>query len=432
MAIAAALPVVLWFPFTGVLVWTWIAIMNPHREAFGVAHDFSFNFYIAIITLAAWLFSREPKRITPEPTTALLIVFLIWVSVTTVFAIDRTWSFSYWNTVAKTLMLVFAVLGLITTKTRIQALIWVIAVCLGYYAVKGAGFLLLTGGHFMVFGPMASMIADNNSLALALVLVIPLLNYLRKSSRLPIVEFAVGLVMILSIITVIGTYSRGGLLGLAAIGLGFWIKSRHKLRFLLVAAAFAVAAQVAMPSQWKERMLTINVYGQDVSFQGREQAWGVSLAVARDHALTGGGFGVTQKDDVFRAYNVGGSVKSGTAAHSIYFQVLGEHGFIGLALYLVILFSAWFNAHVVIRLARDHDDLQWASQLAHMLQISFFGFMVAGSLLSMAYYDAFLVLVAVSAILVNLVRRAVAVSGQEAVPGLRDKLSLAPAASSTE
>ena len=77
----------------------------------------------------------------------------------------------------------------------------------------------------------------------------------------------------------------------------------------------------------------------------------------------------------------------GRAAHSIYFQVLGDHGFVGLALYLGMLATAWWYAAAVRRRARRSDHLAWMADLAGMIQVSLVAFVVAGAGLSMAYYD---------------------------------------------
>jgi O-antigen ligase len=95
------------------------------------------------------------------------------------------------------------------------------------------------------------------------------------------------------------------------------------------------------------------------------------------------------------------------ASHSIYFMVLGEHGFVGLGLYLLMIFAAWRNLVRIPKLCRDRPDLLWASDLARSLQVSVIGFLVGGAALPMAYYDGFLVLLAAGAVLRALVEQQV-------------------------
>lgn len=399
LVVIALVPAAIAMPYVGVFLWSWLSFMNPHREVFGAAYDFPFVYWVAIPTLIAWFASRESKAVFRDATAMFMLVFLLWTCVTTAAAFNRDWSFPFWERNAKSFVLVFVILGMINSKSRIQGMIWLIAVSLGYYAVKGAGFLLLTGGHFRVFGPDQSMIADNNSLSLALVMLLPLLNYLRLSSKRGFVSLTVAIVMVTCVITILGTYSRGGLFGLAVVSIGMWVTSRHKTVLTIGAVAFLILLPTVIPAQWYQRMATIEGYAQDQSFEGRVQAWVVSTNIALERPLTGGGFGATQIDTVFAQYNTRGAIREGTAAHSVYFEVLGDHGFVGLALYLIMVAAGWLNLRQLIRLAKTRDNLHWAADLGAMMQVSFLGFLVAGSLLSMAYYDVFLTLLALSACL---------------------------------
>ena len=74
-------------------------------------------------------------------------------------------------------------------------------------------------------------------------------------------------------------------------------------------------------------------------------------------------------------------------AHSIFFQVLGDHGFIGLAIFLVMLVCAWRTGTRVIRFCGKSVELKWASDLARMAQVCMIGFIVSGTFLSLAYFD---------------------------------------------
>ena len=55
------LPFIFKRPWIGILLWCWLGYMNPHRQAWGFAYDFPFAFITAIVTIAAFLFSKEKK-----------------------------------------------------------------------------------------------------------------------------------------------------------------------------------------------------------------------------------------------------------------------------------------------------------------------------------------------------------------------------------
>ena len=87
-------------------------------------------------------------------------------------------------------------------------------------------------------------------------------------------------------------------------------------------------------------MMSITEYEQDGSAMGRINAWWMAWNLAKAN-FTGGGFDIYEPA-VFQAYAP--NPTDVHAAHSIYFQVLGEHGFIGLILFVAIWIAVWRSA----------------------------------------------------------------------------------------
>jgi putative inorganic carbon (HCO3(-)) transporter len=403
-ALLSVFPLILRAPQIGILTWIWVTLMSPQREVYGFLSNFELNFYIAILTALAWMISKERKIAPLNPVTGLFVAFGIWISITTYFALQYDFSYVQWNRAIKTLILALAILTITSTKARIQAVIWVTVLSLGFFGVKGGGFVLLTGGRHHVFGPEDSMINDNNALGLALVMVLPLMNYLRLTTKAAWVRLGLVAGMGLTVVAIIGTYSRGALLALGVSGAAYAIKSRSKVIPLVLGALVIVALPSLVPSSWFERMSTINSYNSDDSFEGRVQAWRTSFNIAKER-ITGGGFSSVNLDWVARAYQSPGSLPAGKAAHSIYFEVLGDHGFLGLLLYLLLLAAAWYNTSATLSFVRGRPELDWAAKLARMMQVSTIGFLVGGAALSMAYYDGFLIIVALTGSLLLVVKK---------------------------
>ena len=145
-------------------------------------------------------------------------------------------------------------------------------------------------------------------------------------------------------------------------------------------------------------MDTIKTVEEDTSFMGRVIAWKQSTLIALDNPLFGGGFYAVQDLSVWLKYarefnkldfipTPEPNIRVAFAAHSIYFQTLGDLGFVGLGLFLAILFTSWRNASKVIRAVRDRPDWHWARDLARTLQYSIFAYVIAGAALNMAYFD---------------------------------------------
>ncbi len=409
-ALVALIPMVLRAPFIGLLAWLWIALMNPQREVYTVLADFQLNFWVAVLTAGSWFFSRDRKAPPLDGFVVFLGLFAVWATACTVLALDRGVSVPLWERTMKSMVLAFAVAALVTSKTRIQAVLWVLAASIGYHAIKGGGFVVLTAGKHHVYGPEDTMIADNNNLGLALVVLLPLLFYLRSTSRLPITRLAALGTILLTVVAILGTYSRGALLALIAMGVVFALRSRSGIALLAAGALVAAVLPSIAPAGWLDRMSSIQTYGQDASFQGREAAWRTSVNLASARPLVGGGFSAIEVDEVAQTYRTPDSLEHGRAAHSIYFQVLGDTGFAGFTLYMLMLLAAAGNTVAVLLAARGRPELAWAARLARMLQVSLAAMLVGGAALSLAYYDGFLVVLALTCSLRVAVRRSPAVA----------------------
>lgn len=386
-----SIPFILRRPYIGVLMWTWLAFMNPHRMTWGFAYEMPFAQVVALATLASVLFSREPKRLPWTRETVILVLFSGWMVLTTVFAAYPADAWPQLEKVAKILLMVFVTMMVMQSKERIHLLIWVTTLSLAFYGIKGGIFTVLNGGVYHVWGPVGSFIQGNNEMALALVMTIPLLRYLQLTANSAWIKHGMTLAMILTAVAIAGSQSRGAFLGVIAMGLFFWLKSTSKGFTGALVAIAAVLVLAIMPQQWFDRMDSIRDYERDSSALGRLNAWQMATNLAVQRPI-GGGFETFQAQ-MFAAY----SPEPGRVhdAHSIYFEVLGEHGFIGLALFLLLGFMTWRSASAIMRSCRADPQKQWAAHLAAMIQVSLVGYAVAGAFLGLAYFDYYYTLVAV-------------------------------------
>src|SRR3954454_11861204 len=200
----------------GVLTWAWIAIMSPHRLTWDFTYTLQLNLAIVFITFIAWVVAREPKRIPMNAATVMILLFMAWMTLTTATSLAPVNSWFHWDLHIKSLIFALAVMAIMRTQVRIQALIWITVMSIGYFGVKGGGFTIVHGGAYTVLGPPESIIEDRNHLALACCMIIPLMNYLRVTSANRFIRIGLMLAMALTIIiSVIGSYSRGGFLALS-------------------------------------------------------------------------------------------------------------------------------------------------------------------------------------------------------------------------
>jgi probable O-glycosylation ligase (exosortase A-associated) len=376
------LPFIFKRPWIGILLWCWLGYMNPHRQTWGFAYDFPFAAICAIVTILAFLFSREKEMVWTRET-VLLLVFIGWMFTTTLFAFYPDLAWIQWEKVWKIQLMVFLTLMLIKERQHLHWMIWVIALSLGYYGVKGGIFTIVHGGQFRVQGPAGTFFGGNNEMALVLAMLIPLIRYLHLQEPRKWVRLGLASAMVLSGIAAIGSQSRGGMLAMVAMGVFLWLKSRHKLVTAVYMVLVVLIIAAVMPQAWHDRMNTIENYEQDGSAMGRINAWHTAFNVAKVR-VTGGGFDMFQPPtyrqfapDPFNVHDV----------HSIYFEVMGEHGFIGFGMFILLAVFTWLRANQVIRTCKNDPDRKWAADLAAMIQVSLVGYGTGGAFLGLAYFD---------------------------------------------
>ena len=384
LIVFGSLPYILKRPWFGMVMWVWISVMNPHRLSWGFAYSYPFAAIIAGTTLVALVLTKDDKRLPNTPIAWTLIAFALWMGVTTLFAFFPGESFEMLNRVSKTMIMTLVMMMLVKKKEHIMMIAWTLVGSLGYYGVKGGIFTVASGGSSTVWGPEGSYIEGNNEVALAFITIIPIMYFLALSHDNKWVKRGMYASMALCMMSALGSYSRGALVGILAMLLYLWWKSPKKVLSGTIMLLMVPAAIAFMPAKWTQRMDTINTYKTDDSAMGRINAWGMATNLAMDRPLVGGGYAIWS-GTMFKRY--GPNPDDPHAAHSIYFQALGEHGFVGLALYLGIAFLTVWRCRWIVRHTARRDDLKWASQLATMVQVSLLGFGVGGAFLSLVYYD---------------------------------------------
>jgi probable O-glycosylation ligase (exosortase A-associated) len=381
-----SLPIILYRPYVGALMWVWISMMNPHRLTYGMAYDFPFAMIIALTTLLAWLISPQRKPFPLTPISGLMLAFVAWMSVTSLFALQPySVVFDIWVQVAKTQLMLFITMMLIRGRMQIDRLVWAIVISVGYFGVKGGIWTVLSGGSNRVWGPPGSWIEGNNELGLALAMLVPLMYYLASTARNRAVRYGLWGSMAACAFAILGTHSRGALLAAIAAALFLGLKSRRPVVLTVVFLVALAGAAAFMPENWADRMGTIETFEQDSSAMTRLQTWHTIWNMALHRPIVGAGFDLANPL-MFNLYSVVQD-QGVYAPHSIYFQALGEHGFVGLALFLALGITVWRRSGKLAVECAARPDLQWIVQLMRMTQVSLLAFAVGGAFLGLLHYD---------------------------------------------
>lgn len=387
LTVLSALPFCLFRPWVGLLVWSWLAYMNPHRLAWGFAHDLPFSQLVAATTLVGAVFANDRKPFLISRELVLLGALWVWFFLTSLGAMYPEDAWEKFNEVSKILLMAFLVVPFFQDRQRLRILLLVIAASLGFYGFKGGLFTLLTGGQHMVLGPPDSFFAANTELALVMNMALPLLFYLAREETRRWLRRLLWAAFFLTIMTVPFTYSRGGVIGLVVVLIVLFVRARRRLFLIPVVAIGLVGFAYFAPDQWVDRMRSLEDVSVDGSAQLRMMSWRVALSIAEDRPVFGGGFKVFVHRATYDIYMPEYPRAFGHDAHSIYFNLIGEHGWGGLAIFVALLVLALMKLHSVRRLARANPEVAWAANYAHMIQASLATYLVTGAFLSVAYFD---------------------------------------------
>jgi len=346
------------------------------------------------------------------------------MTLTTVLAYNPELSWIKWNWVAKGFLMTFVTLCLFQDAVRLRSLYMVPAICLGLWGLKSSLYVIRTAGGSRVSGPEFSFFADNNEFGLAVCMALPLMLYLSRDEKRIWVKRLLRLLFVTSIVAVLFTYSRGAFLGLSTVLVVLIWRSPWRLRFATAVILVSLVAVPLAPQALKDRIASIkeqeSAETRDGSVAGRIQAWTTSWRIATQHPIAGEGFRALWNEDIWNEY-FGYNYFVVRDVHSLYFEVMSEHGLVGFGLYLAIMASALVTLGSVRRKWKGHPEHGYLSHYAEMNQLAIYPFLVAGAFLSFAYFDLYFLLVGTSTILKVLSVRAAATVAETATPPIAAK-----------
>ncbi len=300
--VALAAIIALRSPWVGIMSWTWVSLMNPHRYAWGFAVDAPLAMLAAASTLVGLMVTKE-RRDNPfkGSPTIWLAIFMVWMTLSWRLGLDPEGDYPQWDKVMKIDFMILVALALLHSKKHIFALAWVCALSIGLLGAKGGLFTIATGGSHRVWGPPVSFIADNNHFATALVMTIPLLRFLQLQLAGKWARRGMGVMMLLVAAAALGSHSRGALLAISAMALFMWLKGRNRMLGLVMIVIVGAALVTFMPDHWGDRMETLKTFQEDASAMGRISAWWVAWGIALDYPF-GVGFSAA-RPELFVAYS---------------------------------------------------------------------------------------------------------------------------------
>lgn len=413
--VCGLVPLILLRPWTGILAWFWVGLMAPHGLTWGFMRHFPIASLIGAATLVALVLARDKRTLPMKREMVMMFVLVGYVTMTSAFAINSDGAWAQWQQLMKILLMTFLTPILIYGDRRIIGLLLVVTFSIAFYGLKGGIFAITTGGGAMVKGPLGSFIEGNTYIGLAMVMVLPLVlasarmfhgqwiepgwAFLKRHMR--IVGLGFYGVFWLTVLAILATYSRGALLGLLAVApFIFWRMKRKGVMIGLAVLGVAVAG-VSAPERLVDRWSTIKTYEEDESAMQRIQSWGANWNIARENPILGKGFrNVEMGYAWYISYaNFEGRWRHALSPHSLYFQLLGQHGFGGLVVFLLLIGFTLLTLGRIRKTAVQRSGKRWLAEYAWAIQVGLVGYMVAGAFLDVAYFNLVYAFVALAIIM---------------------------------
>jgi probable O-glycosylation ligase (exosortase A-associated) len=364
-------------PWLGVLGLAVFSYLGPHTYAWGFSTTFPSYLVLFLAVTISFLLTGKDRQPLPRDW-RVAVFYLLWFHLF-ITTLDAVLPALAWPKLIETskiyLPLIFTLL-LINSRQKLFYLIATIAGSFGLIAVKGGIFAVATGFAYRTMGPFGSAYGNNNEFAIATLMAIPLVILCIREvadRRLKLVLMGAVPLMLASAIS---SHSRGAFLtGGVLIPLLLWHSKRKYLAVpILVLGAF-VAIEM-LPQKWFGRMETIETYEEDRSAMGRIEAWRDGIAYALKNPVTGAGFNgwvwVTKRD-----------------WHSAYVEAVAEHGFIGLFLWLSLLYGTMFSLTRLPRKTRHISEMKWVANYSYMIRASLVAYAVGSLFLGITYWDFF-------------------------------------------
>ena len=400
-------------PFMFSLGYVWVDTFYPQAVVYEILNQLPVSLIMAVAAVGGYaILDRRKGRLTA--TSCLLMGFAVWVTLSTaLWAEVPTAAWDKWNYAFKTIcvgaFLPFVFRSRIQIEAFLQIYLFSVAV---HFLPVGIKTMISGGGYGRQLGIVGgnSLLAEGSTLATVALMLVPIILYLRRNTRImPRTLLADLLYLGLAVAAVaaaIGTYERTALIGLVVVGAGLWLSSRRKLLFGAIGLLAALAISLLTSSAWNERISTVSDYNTEGSALGRILVWRWTLNYVASHPL-GGGFNAYIIDRIQFPPDPGGHVLvvHGKAFHSIYFEVLGEQGWVGVALFATVVGFAFYQLGAVARRTRRVPEMAWARELAFALQVSLLTLLTCGAFIGIGFQPMLYYLIGISACLREHVRQ---------------------------
>ena len=392
-------------PFIFVLAYVYIDIVSPQRLTYILLNAIPISLMAVALTVGGWMLADDKTDTRVAPRQALIVLLLIYCGITTRTADFPIDALGKWDWVWKCLAFAAFLPLTLRTKLRIEALLLVMIASASSIIIIGGIKTIASGGGG--YGTLNLMVSNNSGLyegstiSTVAVAIIPLILWFTKFGTIfppdwKVKVFCYALVFACLLIPV-GTSTRTGLLCIGLVAVLMLRDTKRKVLYLCLLGAAGLMAVPFLPSSFTDRMSTIKTYKADESASTRLAVWGWTWQYAKDHPM-GGGFEMYRQNQIrYDTEKVEGNAQNATidkkltvdkarAFHSAYFEMIGEQGFPGLVIWLLINLIGIVRMEVLRqRYRKAPPDQAWVAPLAGALQSAHIVYLLGAAFIAIAF-----------------------------------------------
>ena len=382
-------------PYIALCLVVFVDTVRPHTLSSSFLAGQSLYLYSFAFLFVSVFFNMSKIR-APEKTSMmwLLILFFLWVS----FTSSRGWDYEMvkfkYDIVLKTFLFVLLFPLLIDARHKLECFLWVFAACLGFFVMVAGGKVLTGGGGYgmaiIQTTDLNSGLLETSTFSTMTMVLIPVVLYLIKHSTLVqektyLKRLLQGFIA-LALIATIGTFARTGMVAGAVLFVLLFLESKKKMKMIGVVFLGLLAATPFLSEEYVTRMSTVQDVSQESSALGRIVVWRWTWDFVKENPYGGGFYAYRYNAGQLQKYVGEGEFfepnEKGKAFHSIIFEVLGEHGFPGLGLFLFLIVYA---LSIGRKIYRDEKFPDWQRDMAKMISFSLIVYCVGGLFVGIAY-----------------------------------------------
>lgn len=393
-------------PFLFVLCFCYIDIVAPQRLSYFLINSIPISLIVFILAIIGWLAfdDKRDTRWSGRQTLMLILLFYCWM--TTMNADFPVEALDKWGWVWKALVWAIFLPLTLRTKLRIESLLLFMLLSAATIAIAGGIKTAAGGGGY---GELQLLLSENyglyegSTMSTVAVSIIPAILWFRRHGTVFPPDWRVSLfcfaLCFACMLLPVGTQARTGLICLGVLALLSLRAVKHRLLYIMGAVLLVAAAIPFLPQSYTQRMETLQDYRTDQSASTRVAVWAWTWDYAKDHPF-GGGFEAYMQNRL-RVETTGSNADAGRpgagdpvihdeqsrAYHSAYFEMLGEQGYPGTLLWLLLHITGIVQMERLRRryLKTRRAEEQWIAPLATALQHGHIVYMVGSLFVGIAF-----------------------------------------------